>query len=92
MRGFSSFVLSTFDSIATRFSYIATIIYHSFDLLSNIERLKNFCYNSFDATHSREGINSKREEVLVMATILTSLVVGVVSGIIGNYIYDKFIK
>ena len=32
------------------------------------------------------------KEVIVMGIILTSLVVGVVSSIIGNYIYDKFLK
>ena len=37
-------------------------------------------------------INPIREEVLNMALILASLAVGVVSSIIGNYIYDKLKK
>ena len=38
------------------------------------------------------GISLTWKEVIVMTAILTSLVVGVVASIIGNYIYDKFIK
>ena len=60
--------------------------------LSNIERLKSFWYNSLNATTSNYSINLIWKEVNAMVTILTSLVVGVISGVIGNYIYDKFIK
>lgn len=56
------------------------------------EGLKLFCYNRANATTSNYRINSARKEVIVMATVITSLVVGVVASIIGNYIYDKFIK
>ena len=37
-------------------------------------------------------INSIGEEVIGMASILVSLVIGVASSIIGAYIYDKYIK
>ena len=38
------------------------------------------------------GISLTWKEVIAMMTIIASLVVGVVASIIGNYIYDKFIK
>ena len=38
------------------------------------------------------SINPNREEVFGMATAIVSLVIGVVSSIIGAYIYDKYIK
>ena len=38
------------------------------------------------------SIKPNREELLFVVTIITSLVVGVVSSIIGAYIYDKYIK
>ncbi len=38
------------------------------------------------------SIRPRRKEVIVMAAVITSLVVGVVAGIIGNYIYDKYIR
>ena len=38
------------------------------------------------------SIRPSWKEVIVMTAIITSLVVGVVASIVGNYIYDKFIK
>ena len=38
------------------------------------------------------GISLKWKEVIAMMTIITSLVAGVVASIIGNYIYEKYIK
>ena len=57
-----------------------------------LEPIKFFCYNSANATTSDHGINPQRKEVIGMLSVLSSLVVGVVSGIIACYIYDKFIK
>ena len=57
-----------------------------------LEYMKIVCYNSTNATTSNTSINPNWKEVIGMVTVLTSLVVGVVSGVIAAYIYDKFIK
>ena len=52
----------------------------------------SFCYNPVNATTSNCGINLTWKEVIAMTTIIVSLVIGVIAGIIGNYIYDKYIR
>ena len=86
-----------FNDLTKSLSFLITVLMIDSSLIfwensRPLLKLNFLCYNSVNATTSDYSINPQRKEVIVMMSVFSSLVVGVVAGVIACYIYDKFIK